>query len=72
MSQKRTKKPRILCKHCETTFAVYVFVQNLVEDRNDWAEVGYTSNSGAGENGVFYCPFCGEGYTESIQLVDLE
>ena len=65
--------PKIRCTACESVFSIYAHTQlDGMEEIDDWVEVGFHGRFGAGEEGVWYCPFCGKGYYEASHLVDVD
>jgi len=65
----------IHCRKCDRVFSVcdigeYTFVKRGEADP-EFKRVGYNSTEGEGEDGVWYCPFCGE-FERSAFLEELE
>jgi hypothetical protein len=51
---------KIYCTNCDETFSVVRHSPIIREYESEDVGVGYSDKSGRGEEGVFFCPFCGE------------
>jgi hypothetical protein len=66
---------KIKCKECEQIFSVICHrTPEFDEDPRD-VGIGYHGRFGIGEEGVWYCPFCGNGgdhtsYSSLVELAD--
>jgi hypothetical protein len=64
---------KIYCANCDSIFSVMRHPTVIdPNDESEWLGIGYHGRFGVGEEGVWFCPFCGEGERTALREVEEE